>query len=427
MKQFLHACKMVWRNRRSYALLSVTVVLTFSFLLGYLVYTDTALYNRHKKRFLTDRNVFIATAQFLQPGQTTDGRINSFLYAAEQQVEMDRYSVLWTWMKENRLPAENEEGYIYFTTECYFVPSTVWELYDFTSIEPFSLPITWLDGKKHEGVHLESRQILMESSYYYLLGLDKMDTSIFSLQMQSYTPDSANAIPYSVDVEVVGIFQSSSDNYIQAHRKEKGTSGIVFAPMSLLEQIPNEIRSTWHYTRHEVCYTETPEVLGAIAEGIELNSVSDPYRLQDLALADKQQAQNTKAIIAAALFVILGISLYSCFTNALNDRKFEIGVKRAVGVSGWGIIRQFLVEGILVMGFDIILSIILIGDIAVVFRYVTPKIPAIADTYGNWIMYISPQSIGMFLLCSVGLTVGFSLIFAYQTTQVQIVDYLKAE
>ena len=95
VKQFLHACKMVWRNRRSYALLSVTVVLTFSFLLGYLVYTDTALYNRHKKRFLTDRNVFIATAQFLQPGQTTDGRINSFLYAAEQQVKMDRYSVLW--------------------------------------------------------------------------------------------------------------------------------------------------------------------------------------------------------------------------------------------------------------------------------------------------------------------------------------------
>lgn len=40
---------MVKKNIRSYALLSVTVVLSFALLLGYLLYTDASLYNKHKE------------------------------------------------------------------------------------------------------------------------------------------------------------------------------------------------------------------------------------------------------------------------------------------------------------------------------------------------------------------------------------------
>ena len=44
-----HAFVMVRKHIRSYALLSVTIVLSFSLLLGYLVYTDTSLYNEYKE------------------------------------------------------------------------------------------------------------------------------------------------------------------------------------------------------------------------------------------------------------------------------------------------------------------------------------------------------------------------------------------
>ena len=47
--------------------------------------------------------------------------------------------------------------------------------------------------------------------------------------------------------------------------------------------------------------------------------------------------------------------------------------------------------------------------------------------YHDWIIYISPYSIAMFVVGSVAMTVVFSLIFAYKSTQVEIVEYLKAE
>lgn len=43
-----HAVVMAGRTLKSYALLSVTIVLSFSLLLGYLVYTDSSLYNDYK-------------------------------------------------------------------------------------------------------------------------------------------------------------------------------------------------------------------------------------------------------------------------------------------------------------------------------------------------------------------------------------------
>ncbi len=50
-----HAVKMVGRNKRSYALLSVTIVLSFTLLLGYLCFVDSQHYNRYKQTFSFDR------------------------------------------------------------------------------------------------------------------------------------------------------------------------------------------------------------------------------------------------------------------------------------------------------------------------------------------------------------------------------------
>ena len=46
-----HGATMVRRKIKSYALLSVTIVLSLSLLLGYVLYTDSSLYNRYKKIF----------------------------------------------------------------------------------------------------------------------------------------------------------------------------------------------------------------------------------------------------------------------------------------------------------------------------------------------------------------------------------------
>ena len=61
-----HAVTMVGRTLKSYALLSVTIVLSFSLLLGYLVFTDSTLYNRYKEEFSANREMIYVSDIYLE-------------------------------------------------------------------------------------------------------------------------------------------------------------------------------------------------------------------------------------------------------------------------------------------------------------------------------------------------------------------------
>lgn len=58
-----HASKMMLRNRKSYALLSVTIVLSFSVLLCYLGFVDSGTYHDYKEVFAVPGNVVMAEKQ----------------------------------------------------------------------------------------------------------------------------------------------------------------------------------------------------------------------------------------------------------------------------------------------------------------------------------------------------------------------------
>ena len=430
MKALKHAVQMVWRNRRSYALLSVTVVLTFSFLLGYLLYTDASLYNKHKEVLSYDRKVV-----FIYGYGSWDDRRDMVLKKAREAGTTYHYKMqsnisIWRYIPMD--PERSEVPYYSYAPVCYFIPSQVWGLYDGTAGNP--LEVQWLDGQERDAVHLNGNQMLMERTLFELLELDKMDTPVYDLVLGydgSYRDTDPNDIQSTcVQMEVVGLIDSTSGSSSSKmdDTDQYNAQPQVILPVSLLDQLPDSVRAVWDKERkwYDVYYTDAPEAVFQAAEGMDIG-YRLVYKMQDQAITAIQNANRNKAIIAAALFVILGISLYSCFTNALNDRKFEIGVKRAIGASGSSIIGQFLLESIIVMGLDILASVALILDVAVVFKFLTTRIPTLAEKFHPWIIYLSPYSIGMFALCALGLTVGFSLIFAYKSTQVQVVDYLKAE
>ena len=416
---------MVWRNRRSYGLLSVTVVLTFSFLLGYLLYTDTQLYNFHKEHLRTDRNVIIAAASPPAQGQMADPRMDVLLRQAQNLTQVDHY----TFWRVNYIGTGSYwdgEAFRAYSPFCLFIPATVWQLYDVSWSEPIPLDIRWLDGEEHSLVHLDRRQMLMDSQLFYQLGLDQQETPVYSLKLQSLNRQQT----LFIELEVVGIFESE---YARALRMDLAApeapriGAVMYLPMALLNDIPDSLRQTWRFEQLMVLYSPQPETVGPLAENLGVGNFAYTYKVQNWAQEDKQAAQTTKATVTAALFVILGISLYACFSNALNDRKFEIGVKRALGAPGRQIIGQFLTEGLLVMGFDCLLSIALVTDLAIAVKYLCSQFPVLDSHFNGCILYISPQSVGMFAACTVGLALSFSLVFAYKTTQVQIVDYLKAE
>ncbi len=432
MKQFRHACQMVWRNRKSYTLLSVTVVLTFSFLLGYLLYTDSALYNEHKDALSMDRSV----VSFNGPGWS-DSRMDIVLEKTQAAGAVEHYSMLAINTDPYYYPGTNGQDKIsYYPTYC-FLPASVWGLYfnagGVYGLKP--LEIQWLDGESRNAVALGKDEVIMDRRIFRFLGLDKAEEPVYELRLRvdgSYVrnEDIQEGQSVAFTMKVVGIFDQPNRN---ATQNDGTVLGNIYLSMSLIDQIPMEILTRRMVEWNEYYYTDVPEVATAVAESLTTHSASDyinissVYKVQDAAIKAINNANRNKAIIAAALFVILGISLYSCFVNALKDRKFEIGVKRAIGASGWSIIRQFLYEGLVVMGTDILLSVALITDVAIIYKYVLSRIPAMVERYDEFIIYLSPWSAGMFALCALGLTIGFSLIFAWQSTQVQIVDHLKAE
>lgn len=154
--------------------------------------------------------------------------------------------------------------------------------------------------------------------------------------------------------------------------------------------------------------------LGMVTQGI--------VEAQIEARSALRAAITSKSLTAIIMLVLLAINLYSSFSNVLVTRNFEIGVKRAVGASKGAIIRQFLYEALLVLGFDALLSTSLVASGLIAYKLVQKVFFSV-----TWYAYVSSFSIAVYALSALTLTVTFSLLFAYRATQVQIVDHRKAE
>ena len=440
---FRHAIIMVRRTLKSYVMLSVTIVLSFSLLLGYLIYTDSSSYNKYKYIFSQDRNVLS-----LYDANMENEKVEILLKQVDEMENAYHYIMYETSAcifqdGECILDDGRSLNAVYTSVKC--VPNRVWGIYN-AETEP--IDITYLDGIKHEGIILNAGEAFMDEITFHLLGLDQMEEPVYNLSLYTEPTDlggdTAEAV--KIPVKIVGTF-SSSTNHAETLIKENedGSVSLDYGAsicLSVDDFNMNDYPS-FHWQRRLYFYSETPELVSqaadrlsytssiSVGEGSSLSvkefSAVGVYSQQNEALEKMQTEARTKAIIAAALLLLLGINLYSSFTNALNERKFEIGVKRAIGATGWEIIRQFLYESILVMIANVVLSIALVTDIFIVYKFIYELIPDKWGNFSQWVIYVSPYSIAMFGICSVTLTVVFSFIFAYKSTQVEIVQYLKAE
>ena len=126
--------------------------------------------------------------------------------------------------------------------------------------------------------------------------------------------------------------------------------------------------------------------------------------------------------ITIGLLFLLGVNLLSCFSNALNERKFEVSVRRAIGASRGNVIFQFFAEGIIVMLVDILISIatIMISMCGI-------KLYKWFAEYQVWSIRITSYSVITLVICSVFLSLFFSVLFAVMSSRVEIVKYLKCE
>ena len=173
--------------------------------------------------------------------------------------------------------------------------------------------------------------------------------------------------------------------------------------------------------RHIFIYSKHPEKVVESMRNLEVAGEST-YENKLQAFGNMCEKIKLKQIIAVVLFIILAINLYSSFKNALNDRTFEIGVKRAIGASKLDIVKQFLYEGIIVVAFNVLISTIFTSIIFCIYKSYLCLV-----LRKEFIIYISFYSIVIFLIVSVFMTVIFSLIFAIQSSRIEIIKNLKSE
>lgn len=409
-----HSVTMVGRTIRSYALLSVTIVLSFALLLGYLGYTDTSLYNEYKGTFKINRGTIK-----VDEGLYTSQKFNLLLEKSQELRDTAFYFIndvsLVQFITDNML---TENGYPLGS-----VPATIdvltgraWHLFD------QRVSVKWLNGQTGEEVYLKGNEAILDLATFRALGISEDDPT--------YTFHIAGK---KRELKIVGV-ADYGDSVLATMNDRVAYDPDYQARLFISSELLTDSELEQYFPgRIAVFYTAEPEKLDALAEelGIKLYANHAYYRAQDDALEKIQTQKGTKGIIVCALVLLLGVNLYSSFSNALNERKFEIGVKRAIGASSFSIVRQFLYESILVMAVNIFLSIAIVVDLGLVWKLVMERLYAgqeiFVDKYWDFILYLSPHSIAMFAVSTVTLTVVFSLIFAYKSTQVEIVQYLKAE
>ena len=417
-----HAGIMVKRTFRSYGLLSVTIVLSFSLFLGYLFYTDSSIYNRYKDIMGSRRGDIVVDAYPLNLTKTEALLQN--LEKIDQTVSYVSYYCNWGQTASLYYSDAYEDPFILGNVQAFFIPDYAWldSLNDFY-LYPSSADIVWIDNAQRDGVVLCADEVIISEKIYYAFGMDKEKQPVYTLRSVDGLVLQLNVVGYLKSQETIS-YEEKAWSY---------TPPMLLSTklMDYLHLLEGEYKTAYGMElidrQYIVIHSAAPEEVTKLLDTMKFETYRSVYEQQNEALETIRVEKRNKAIIACALLLLLGINLYSSFSNALNDRKFEIGVKRAIGASGWSIVRQFLYESLLVMAVNIALAVVLVTDIAIVYKYIYERIPDALGSYNRFVLYISPYSLGMFGLCAVTLTVVFSLIFAYQSTQVEIVQYLKAE
>ena len=139
----------------------------------------------------------------------------------------------------------------------------------------------------------------------------------------------------------------------------------------------------------------------------------------EIAEAVKQSTQTMEVLLAAVASVSLivgGIGIMNIMLVSVTERTREIGLRQAVGARGRDVLRQFLVEAV-------ILSLIG-GAIGIGFGTLGARM--IADTF-QWPTRVSANAIALAFGCSAAIGVFFGYYPARQAARLDPIDALRFE
>ncbi len=369
---FVHAVRMVIKNLKTYMMLSVTVVLSFSVLLGYLVISDSSTYNEYSEIMGADEHIFLCNDTYSKISTSDIEKVTG---------QLDKMTDTEYYIANKYDDISKPEN----CTTVYIMPEYVWGVFEIDEYNGIA------ENKRRTvngeySFYIESDEIIVPQAVYEA-GEDK-----------------------EITIEYVGKTGSESKKY-KIGGYHDFEENIFMVSINSVKEIELNV------SNFQMCiYSEHVET---VAELLTRNDFAHVNTGQDVERAqiEKKAATNTKYTIGMVLFILLGINLYSAFENALSDRKFEIGVKRAIGAGKKDIMLQFLTEGLMVMIVNIIISMVIVMNVMLSYKLFNRTYTIVFNGY----------SMILFFVCTISLSVLFSMIFAYKTTEIEVIKYLKEE
>lgn len=392
---FKHSCMMIKKTYKNYLLLSVTIFLSFSIMLGYLIFTDSNIYNKYNELMGASPNIILSD---------NSASYETLLNINKMITQMDNLSDTHYYINKHTLATTS------FGTNCdvNFIPSYVWGVFNHAMLNDCR-GITRLKINNEWELSLGDNEAIVSENMYESLKQNTDGEIYINLVIQD---DEGNAI-----LKKYNVAGSYTSDVIESVNSENSTnSDPVFVSIKSVDEADININNI-----SLVIYTEKVGIVTELLQKYDLACVNVEQEQNNAVIEQNNIIQN-KYIISAVLFILLGINLYSSFTNTLNERKFEIGVKRAIGASGFNIMLQFAIEAFIVIFINILLSILFMVNIVVLYKYI--QLEAFNNTYT---IVMSSGSVILFFVFSFFLTLIFSIFFAYQSTQVEIIKYLKEE
>lgn len=388
-KIFIHGLKMVEKNKQSYLFLSVTIVISFSFLLGFLTYSDTNIYNSHKEIFAVPKELVIIHNQ----------------NAGKMQL-----------LKKKAQMMENTFCYSYYTQQNY--DYTLGEVAYEVAFVPSNMQTFYFDEqskvtiKNGRDISLRENEAIVCESIYPYLKKNKDRIAYIDLPLQQMD----GKVVYK-RYFVKNYYTKTKEDTLSVDKNGvvTGNTTVLVSKDSVKEKQLQEVNTG------AMVYTENIEEMLSYLQTIGM-TYDAPYEAQEYARSEIKENIYIEMLIVIVLYVLLGINLFSSFVNVLNKRKYEIGIRRAIGARKRHIIMQFFSESMCIMTITIAITVSVICWLSLIYKIIMQQLYKT-----DIILYLSKFSVGVFLITTIILSVYFSFVFALQSTRVEIVRYLKKE
>ena len=244
---------------------------------------------------------------------------------------------------------------------------------------------------------------------------DDLETDAESLVGASLT---INSQPF----EVVGVFESIGGGF-----GNRSPDGMAFVPLRTAEQRlfgREELENISARVRDGV---ELERAMVDIERVLRREHKILPGEPNDFAIIDRrefldtqQEAQQTftalLASIAGVSLLVGGIGIMNIMLVSVTERTREIGIRMALGATRGTILLQFLVESVTLCAFGGLLGIGLGAGAA-----------SVLSRFAGWETFVSPESIVLASVFSVGVGLFFGIWPARRAAQLDPIEALRYE